>query len=76
MNEVKSIISGFDILKFIMAIVIINMHAGIRQYVDDPILDMPWRFFNNHAVPIFFILSSYFFFKKARNVNECYGGGI
>ena len=32
----QKVISGFDILKFLMALVIINIHLNLVEYVDIP----------------------------------------
>lgn len=60
-------IYGFDILKFVMAIMIVAIHSAHSfdkcewHYIAYPIIET--------AVPLFFVLSSYFLFKKLRTVN-------
>jgi len=57
--------SRFDLLKFVMAIMVVAIHTGLYHNIL-----MPWL---RIAVPEFFILSSYFFFQKidnAREINE------
>ena len=55
----KSQIVGFDILKFLMALLIVSIHIPIKnEYLS---------IFQGVGVPVFFVLSSYFIFKKARN---------
>jgi len=64
-------IYGFDILKFLMAIMIVAIHSAHSfdlcewHFVASPLIDI--------AVPCFFVLSSYFLFKKLRTVNQ---GGV
>lgn len=58
----KQIDSRFDILKFLMAIMIVALHS---QFL--PNLLMPWL---RIAVSMFFILSSYFFFLKINATND------
>lgn len=57
----KKQIIGFDILKFLMALFIISIHIPIKNAFFSPI--------QNLGVPIFFILSSFFFFNKSVNNN-------
>lgn len=55
----KKQIIGFDILKFVMALIIVSIHIPIKnEYLS---------IFQGVGVPVFFVLSSYFIFKKARN---------
>lgn len=62
----KKIISGFDVMKFIMAFFIVDSHVKgylitspiIQNYVIHPIESL--------AVPTFFVISSFLFFRKAR----------
>lgn len=69
MNSQK-VITGFDLLKFLMALVIINIHLNLAEYADGTWMSIPWRFINDMAVPTFFILSSFFFFRKVREGNK------
>lgn len=59
----KNII-GFDVLKVLLAFVIVSLHASLG----DPFLSAPYcdgiRNFQNMAVPGFFVISSYVFFVK------------
>ena len=52
----------FDYTKFIMAIMVLAIHSALL-----PELLYPWL---RLAVPLFFIISSYFFFKKYRNAES------
>lgn len=64
----KNEIYGFDVLKFIMAAMIVAIHSanGFDSY--------PWQYmvypFIEIAVPCFFVLSSYFFFKKIKKFDK------
>lgn len=53
---------SLDLLKFIMAIMIVAMHTGAC-----PAIVNPWF---RIAVPLFFIVSSFFFFKKVNATDE------
>ena len=50
-------ISGFDLLKFFMATMIVSMHSNALFPIMKP--------FRTAAVPTFFVLSSFFLFSKA-----------
>lgn len=62
----KKIISGLDVMKFIMAFLIVDIHVQgylitpsiVQTYVIHPIESL--------AVPAFFVISSFLFFRKAR----------
>lgn len=66
----KKIISGLDVMKFIMAFLIVDIHVQgylitppiFQNYVIHPIESL--------AVPTFFVISSFLFFRKAR-YEEC-----
>lgn len=49
-----------------MALVIINIHLNLVEYVDIPWMSITWNYINDMAVPTFFILSSFFLFRKVR----------
>lgn len=53
---------GFDILKMFMALCIVAIHA--RPFENTPELSLYFAPFLSSAVPIFFILSSFFLFRK------------
>ena len=55
-------IYGFDALKFFMALMIVAIHT--KAFHDVDIIRQITQPFLNSAVPIFFILSSYFLFRK------------
>ncbi|MDO4931276.1 MAG: acyltransferase family protein [Prevotellaceae bacterium] len=62
----KKIISGLDVIKFIMAFFIVDIHVQgylftppvVQEYIIHPVEDL--------AVPVFFVISSFLFFRKAR----------
>lgn len=62
----KKIISGLDVMKFLMAFLIVDIHVHgsaitppiLQEYVIHPIESL--------AVPTFFVISSFLFFRKAR----------
>lgn len=62
----KKIISGLDVMKFIMAFLIVDIHVQgyliapplLQDYVIKPIEGL--------AVPTFFVISAFLFFRKAR----------
>lgn len=62
----KKIISGLDVMKFIMAFLIVDIHVQgylitppiLQNYVIKPI--------EGFAVPTFFVISAFLFFRKAR----------
>lgn len=66
----KKIIPGLDVMKFIMAFLIVDIHVQgylitpphFQNYVIHPIESL--------AVPTFFVISSFLFFRKAR-YGEC-----
>lgn len=57
----KIMYNGIDLMKFIMAIVIVSIHAQLYT-----VLGRWYLVFQDHAVPLFFVFSSFFFFKKIR----------
>lgn len=59
-------IAGFDLLKYIMALVIVNIHIQLVDVSEGTLMYAPWSFVDDMAVPTFFILSSFFLFKKMR----------
>ena len=54
--------NSVDILKFVLSVFVMIIHSGIDKTVISPLLRM--------AVPLFFIVSSYFFFSKNKKLNE------
>ena len=69
------LISGLDILKFIMAIFIVNIHLRPFMYAPEwmrSIVDT----LSGLAVPTFFVISSFLFFKKIPNERFEFGGQL
>ena len=44
MTSNKNVISVFDLLKFLMALVIINIHLNLVDYADGTWLSIPWSY--------------------------------
>ena len=65
-SKPKGSINGFDILKILMATMIVAIHTNIK---DNPIFHALFWPMVREAVPVFFILSSYFYFNKQRSAN-------
>lgn len=64
MNTLNSkYILGFDILKFLMAVVIISLHTSVAKLFPAPINICALNF-QSLAVPIFFVISGLLFFQK------------
>ena len=69
----KKIISGLDVVKFIMAFLIVDIHIQgyritpsiLQTYVIHPVQSL--------AVPTFFVISSFLFFRKARYAENQFG---
>jgi len=57
---------GLDLLKFILAILIISAHCQL--FIEFPIVRGRWSSFTAIAVPLFFGISSYLFFRKIFDV--------
>lgn len=64
LTEVKSNdqIYGFDVLKMLMALCIVAIH--VKPFEGNPILSRCFSPLLSAAVPVFFILSSFFLFRK------------
>ena len=58
----REYIPGFDILKFVMAIVIVSLHAEMTSVMTHEASIIVANF-QALAVPVFFVLSSYLFWK-------------
>lgn len=61
----KIVYNGIDFMKFVMAIVIVSIHVQLYTVLGEWYLK-----FQDYAVPLFFVFSSYFFFKKMREANS------
>lgn len=69
MNSVqKQYLPGLDLLKFILAILIVSGHCQL--FMEYPNLQQWWGHLTSIAVPIFFGISSYLFFRKVYTVPE------
>ena len=66
--EEKKIISGLDVLKFVMAIFIVNIHLKPLRYASETVQDVV-GIMAGLAVPVFFTVSSFLLFRKIQ------GGG-
>lgn len=64
----KNTIYGFDLLKFILAILIISGHTALFQEYAD--IARIREIISSIAVPTFMAISSYLFFRKVYNVPE------
>lgn len=71
-TSTKDVIYGFDLLKFLMALMIVAIHA--RAFCN-PIVEQFTYTWTRVAVPMFFVLSSFLLFKKIRN-DKAMGGAI
>lgn len=65
-----SIIKGWDILKFLMAILVVDIHSGTTAYWSSDLLRGINKCMTSIAVPVFFVLSSYFVFNKIRQTDS------
>lgn len=54
--------NAIDVLKLILAILVVVIHSGVDKTVISPVL--------RTAVPLFFIISSYFFFRKNKELQS------
>lgn len=64
-NE-RKLVEGFDLLKIAMAVLIVDMHAGVSGCLSGYGLKGTLDWINELAVPVFFLLSSWFFFAGLR----------
>lgn len=68
--EQKRIISGLDVLKFIMSIMIVDIHVKGYLILPPHIQNNLIQPIENLAVPTFFVISSFLFFKKVRDAEN------
>lgn len=59
----KKIISGLDVMKFIMALFIVNTHLKPTMYAPEVVQHVVGTF-SGLAVPLFFVISSFLLFRK------------
>lgn len=69
----NKIISGLDVVKFIMALMIVDVHVKGYLILPPPIQEYVVHPIESLAVPTFFVISSYLFFRKARYVEGQFG---
>lgn len=62
----KKIISGLDVMKFIMALMIVDTHVKGYLILPPPVQDYVIHPIEGLAVPTFFVISAFLFFRKAR----------
>lgn len=67
--EDKKIISGLDVLKFVMAIFIVNIHLKPLRYASETVQDVV-GIMAGLAVPVFFTVSSFLLFRKIQRGGE------
>lgn len=68
MSEGTSYFPGFDVMKFIMAIIVVEIHTlGLHQ-LPCFLLNSIVRPLEDISVPLFFVFSSYLFFLKVRKM--------
>ena len=66
-SDSRRIIKGFDVLKFLMALVVVAIHCGIVNILEGTVWNSLIRSVAALSVPTFFVVSSFLFFKKIRN---------
>lgn len=65
------VITGFDALKLILAIVVVVMHAEFKLWDECPVwIKVILSAVSGAAVPAFFILSGYLFFNKVQQMKS------
>lgn len=62
----KKIISGLDVMKFIMAFLIVDIHVKGSQITPPILLNYVIQPLEGLAVPTFFVISAFLFFRKYR----------
>ena len=66
MSQSRIIISGLDAMKFIMAFLIVDIHVKGSLLFPKFMLEYVFHPIESLAVPIFFVISSFLFFRKTR----------
>lgn len=59
METTKAPYQGIDLMKFLMAVVVVSIHTSLYK-----VIGSCYGVFQNYAVPVFFVFSAYFFFRK------------
>lgn len=67
-NEGRKYYKGYDVLKFIFAILIVAAHT--RLFIEIPVLHYYFSILCSCAIPSFFAVSSYLFIKKLDQVQD------
>lgn len=61
-------LNGIDLLKFIMSIIIVSVHSCVFEILANDYLGGLIKTVSNVCVPTFFVISSFFFFRKVRSL--------
>lgn len=61
-------LNGIDLLKFIMSIIIVGGHSCVFEMLANDYFGVLINNIFNVCVSIFFIISSFFFFRKVRSL--------
>lgn len=61
-------LNGIDLLKFIMSIIIVNVHSCVFETLANDYWGGLIKTVSNVCVPTFFVISSFFFFRKVRSL--------
>lgn len=64
----KQYLPGLDLLKFILAVLIVSGHCQL--FVEFPTIQQWWGHLTSIAVPLFFGISAFLFFRKIYSVPE------
>ena len=67
--DMKKEYYGFDILKFILSLLVVQIHIGFFNTYSLELEDLFGNFISRFAVPLFFIMSSYLLFNKINKDN-------
>jgi len=66
----KKEFTGIDILKFIMAIIVVSAHTHPFEGIDNYRLIKIWNMIVNFAIPYFFMASGFFLFLKINKIAD------
>ena len=61
-------LNGIDLLKFIMSIIIVGVHSCVFEMLAKDYFGVLINNISNVCVPTFFVISSFFFFRKVRSL--------
>lgn len=62
--------NGIDLLKFIMSIIIVGVHSCVFETLANDYWEVFIKNISNVCVPTFFVISSFFFFRKMRSLKN------